>query len=44
MAPRPHNSGHHTIDSAFYSQFDFQLFNLLGVSKENFTAFVVQEC
>ena len=37
MAPRPHNSGHHTIDSAFYSQFDFQLFNLLGISKENYS-------
>ena len=37
MAPRPHNSGHHTLDSTFYSQFDFQLFNLLGVSKENFS-------
>ena len=28
---------HHTIDFAFYSQFDFQLFNLVGVSKENFS-------
>jgi len=37
MAPRPHNSGHHTLDSTFYSQFDFQLFNLIGVSKENFS-------
>ena len=37
MAPRPHNSGHHTLDSTFYSQFDFQLFNLVGVSKENFS-------
>lgn len=37
MAPRPHNSGHHTLDSTFYSQFDFQLFNLIGISKENFS-------
>ena len=43
MAPRPHNSGHHTIDSAFYSQFDFQLFNLLEFQKK-ILAFVVQEC
>jgi 5-(carboxyamino)imidazole ribonucleotide synthase len=30
MAPRPHNSGHHSIDSCDQSQFDLQLRTLLG--------------
>ena len=30
MAPRPHNSGHHTIDSCDLSQFDLQLHALVG--------------
>ncbi len=29
FAPRPHNSGHFSMDSAFYSQFDLQLFSLI---------------
>ncbi|HNH10536.1 MAG TPA: 5-(carboxyamino)imidazole ribonucleotide synthase, partial [Leptospiraceae bacterium] len=28
-APRPHNSGHFSIDSGFCSQFDLQLFSLV---------------
>lgn len=31
MAPRPHNSGHHSIDSCDLSQFDLQLRALLGL-------------
>ncbi len=30
MAPRPHNSGHHTIDSCEHSQFDLQWRCLVG--------------
>ena len=30
MAPRPHNSGHHTIDSCDVSQFDQQVLTLAG--------------
>ncbi len=30
MAPRPHNSGHHSIDACDQSQFDLQLRTLLG--------------
>jgi 5-(carboxyamino)imidazole ribonucleotide synthase len=30
MAPRPHNSGHHSIDSCDVSQFDLQLRTLVG--------------
>jgi 5-(carboxyamino)imidazole ribonucleotide synthase len=30
MAPRPHNSGHHSIDSCDLSQFDLQLRTTLG--------------
>ncbi len=30
MAPRPHNSGHHTIDSCDVSQFDLQVRTLVG--------------
>ncbi|MHB0920681.1 MAG: 5-(carboxyamino)imidazole ribonucleotide synthase [Thiomonas sp. 13-66-29] len=30
MAPRPHNSGHHTIDSCDQSQFDLQVRALVG--------------
>ena len=30
MAPRPHNSGHHSIDSCDLSQFDLQLRTLVG--------------
>jgi 5-(carboxyamino)imidazole ribonucleotide synthase len=30
MAPRPHNSGHHTLDSCDVSQFDLQLRTLVG--------------
>ena len=32
MAPRPHNSGHHTIDSCNVSQFDQQVLALAGAS------------
>ncbi|MCY7316560.1 MAG: 5-(carboxyamino)imidazole ribonucleotide synthase [Rubrivivax sp.] len=31
MAPRPHNSGHHSIDACDVSQFDLQLRTLLGL-------------
>ena len=31
MAPRPHNSGHHSIDTCELSQFDLQLRTLLGL-------------
>jgi len=31
MAPRPHNSGHHSIDACDLSQFDLQLRTLLGL-------------
>jgi len=30
MAPRPHNSGHHTIDACDLSQFDLQVRTLVG--------------
>ncbi len=30
MAPRPHNSGHHSIDACDQSQFDLQLRTLMG--------------
>lgn len=30
MAPRPHNSGHHTLDSCDTSQFDLQVRTLVG--------------
>ncbi len=30
MAPRPHNSGHHSVDSCDLSQFDLQLRTLVG--------------
>ena len=30
MAPRPHNSGHHSIDSCDLSQFDLQVRTLMG--------------
>jgi len=32
VAPRPHNSGHHTIESAFTSQYEQQLRAILGLS------------
>ena len=31
FAPRPHNSGHFTLDGANFSQFDLQLFTLTGL-------------
>ncbi|MBL8289846.1 MAG: 5-(carboxyamino)imidazole ribonucleotide synthase [Rubrivivax sp.] len=31
MAPRPHNSGHYSIDACDLSQFDFQVRTLLGL-------------
>ncbi len=31
FAPRPHNSGHFTMNACRYSQFDMQAFTLLGV-------------
>ena len=31
MAPRPHNSGHHSIDACDLSQFDLQLRTVLGL-------------
>src|SRR5690606_1222496 len=31
MAPRPHNSGHHSIDSCDLSQFDLQVRTLAGL-------------
>jgi 5-(carboxyamino)imidazole ribonucleotide synthase len=31
MAPRPHNSGHHTIDSCDLSQFDLQVRAMAGL-------------
>ena len=34
MAPRPHNSGHHTIDSCDVSQFDQQVLALTGAPPE----------
>jgi 5-(carboxyamino)imidazole ribonucleotide synthase len=34
FAPRPHNSGHFTIDGANYSQFDLQLFALTGIIED----------
>jgi len=32
VAPRPHNSGHHTIESSFTSQYEQQLRAILGLS------------
>ena len=32
VAPRPHNSGHHSIDSCDFNQFDQQVFTLTGAS------------
>ncbi len=34
MAPRPHNSGHHTIDACDLSQFDLQVRTLVGAPLE----------
>ncbi len=34
FAPRPHNSGHYTMDSANYSQFDLQVFCLTGIIED----------
>ncbi len=31
MAPRPHNSGHHTLDACDQSQFDLQVRTLMGL-------------
>jgi 5-(carboxyamino)imidazole ribonucleotide synthase len=31
MAPRPHNSGHHTIDAFDHSQFDLQVHAMTGL-------------
>ena len=31
MAPRPHNSGHHTLDACDHSQFDLQVHALAGL-------------
>ncbi len=31
MAPRPHNSGHHTIDACDHSQFDLQVHAMAGL-------------
>jgi 5-(carboxyamino)imidazole ribonucleotide synthase len=31
MAPRPHNSGHYTLDACDYSQFDLQVLALAGL-------------
>ncbi len=31
MAPRPHNSGHHTIDACDHSQFDLQVHAMTGL-------------
>lgn len=31
FAPRPHNSGHYTLDGANFSQFEIQLFALTGI-------------
>lgn len=31
VAPRPHNSGHHTIESCFTSQYEQQLRAILGL-------------
>jgi 5-(carboxyamino)imidazole ribonucleotide synthase len=32
MAPRPHNSGHYTIDACAHSQFDQQVRSLVGAN------------
>jgi 5-(carboxyamino)imidazole ribonucleotide synthase len=37
IAPRPHNSGHHTIDSCASSQFDLQLRATVGLDLGDFT-------
>jgi 5-(carboxyamino)imidazole ribonucleotide synthase len=34
FAPRPHNSGHYTQNAANFSQFDMQLFSLVGIIPE----------
>ena len=31
MAPRPHNSGHHTIEACYVSQFEQHLRAVLGL-------------
>ena len=31
IAPRPHNSGHYTMDACDYSQFDLQVYTLAGL-------------
>lgn len=31
MAPRPHNSGHYSLDACDYSQFDLQVLTLVGL-------------
>ena len=35
VAPRPHNSGHHSLDSCDINQFDQQVFALTGTSLNN---------
>ena len=35
VAPRPHNSGHHSIDSCDFNQFDQQVFTLTGASSND---------
>jgi 5-(carboxyamino)imidazole ribonucleotide synthase len=34
FAPRPHNSGHYTMNASLYSQFDLQLFALTNIELE----------
>ena len=35
VAPRPHNSGHHSLDSCDFNQFDLQVFALTGTTLNN---------
>ena len=35
VAPRPHNSGHHSLDSCDFNQFDQQVLTLTGTSLNN---------
>jgi len=35
VAPRPHNSGHHSLDSCDFDQFDLQVFALTGMKLNN---------
>ena len=35
VAPRPHNSGHYSLDSCDFNQFDAQVFTLTGTSLKN---------